>query len=121
MTSTVQLEMTWRDEFLTWNSSLYSNSISFEPGQIWTPDITLSNNLNSFKYETSQETYVVPYGNNIFDFSERSKYSVSVQSNGDCYWAFPIKLMSTCMLNLDDFPYDKKECHLDFRLSFLST
>lgn len=117
MTSTMQLEMTWRDEYLTWNSSIYSNSISFEPGQVWTPDVTLSNNLNSFKYETPQETYVVPYGNNIFDFNERTKYFVSVMPNGDCYWSFPIKLLSACKFNLDEFPFDQQECYLDFRYS----
>lgn len=115
MTSTVQIEMKWRDEYLTWNKTTYENAISFDPSMIWTPDLTLSNNLNSFKYESHQETYVVPFGNNIFDFGERIKYSVSVSPDGECYWAFPIKLMSVCEFDLDEFPFDKQACHLDFR------
>lgn len=120
MTSTLQLEMTWRDEFLTWNKSIHDRSLSFDPTRIWTPDIIVSNNLNSFKYGTHQETDVVPYGNNIFDFNERTKYFVTVQPNGDCYWAFPMKLLSVCEINLDQFPFDIQQCYLDFRYTLNS-
>lgn len=60
---------------------------------------------------------VIPYGNNIFDFSERDKYSVLVNPNGECQWSYPMKLLSVCELNLDFFPFDVQECYFDFRSS----
>ena len=116
MTSTLQLSIRWKDEFLKWNESIYPYTISFRPMEIWVPDLITNNNVNNFKFE-SQESYLVGHSNNIFDLNERNKYFVMVNPNGECRWVFPMKLMSVCQLNQDYFPFDIQECYIDFRSS----
>ena len=116
MTSTLQVTIRWRDDFLRWNESLYPMPIAFRSNQIWTPDILAINNVNNFKFE-SKETYLIGHANNIFDFNERSKYFIMVNPNGDCHWMFPMKLMSICELDQQNFPFDRQTCFLDFKSS----
>ncbi|CAF0725306.1 unnamed protein product [Brachionus calyciflorus] len=116
MTSTLQLSIRWKDEFLKWNSSVYSNAITFKPSEIWVPDIIASNNVNSFKFE-SDNLNPLGQSNNIFDFNERNKYFILVNPNGDCRWIFPLKILTMCELNQDNFPFDIQQCHIDFRSS----
>lgn len=116
MTSTLQLSIRWNDEFLRWNHSSYSNSISFRSNEIWVPDIITANNVNNFKYDSS-DRYLIGNSHNIYDFAERNKYFILVNSSGDCRWVFPIKLLSICELNQDYFPFDVQECSIDFRSS----
>jgi hypothetical protein len=51
----------------------------------------------------------------MFDFQERNRYAILVSPNGDCEWKYPLKLLTTCVLNQKYFPFDHQECHLDFR------
>lgn len=116
MTSTLQVTLSWRDELLKWNKSLFSSNISFKSHDIWTPDILAMNNVNNFKFE-NKETYLIGHSNNIFDFNEREKYLINVNWNGDCVWEFPMKLMSMCELDQQYFPFDVQKCFLEFRSS----
>jgi len=50
----------------------------------------------------------------IFDPNERTKYLITVKSNGDCRWVFPMKLMSNCQLDQMYFPFDTQKCNIDF-------
>ncbi|RNA09085.1 hypothetical protein BpHYR1_036427 [Brachionus plicatilis] len=86
MTSTLQLSIRWRDEFIKWNSSVYSNTISFKSTEIWAPDIIVSNNVNNFKFDSEKIVRYTQSSSNIYDFSERNKYFILVDPNGDCRW-----------------------------------
>ena len=103
MTSTLQISLRWRDDFLQWNASIYPNSIEFKSNEIWVPDILAVNNVNNFKFEP-KETYLIGHANNIFDFNERNKYFINCMPSGDCRWVFPMKLMSVCELDQQYFP-----------------
>lgn len=116
MTSTLQVSIRWKDEFLKWNKSVYPNAITFKSSEIWVPDIITTNNVNNFKYD-SEETNIVGSANNIFDFNERNKYLILVNPDGDCRWVFPLKLLSMCELNQEYFPFDIQECAIDLRSS----
>ena len=115
MTTTLQLTLKWTDEFITWNKSVYSNDLYFYFNEIWTPSLTAANNLINFKmnsvkgYELDLNFY------DIFDLEERKKYLISINSEGECMWKYPIKLITLCQLNQDTFPFDSQECFVDFR------
>lgn len=117
MTSTLQLSVRWRDEFLKWNNSIYSNSLSFKSTEIWVPDIIVSNNVNNFKFDSEKKVGYSQSHSNIYDFSERNKYFIMINANGDCRWVFPLKVLTICELNQDNFPFDVQQCHIDFRSS----
>lgn len=117
MTSTLQLSIRWRDEFIKWNNSVYSNTLSFKSTEIWVPDIIVSNNVNNFKFDLEKKVGYSQSHSNIYDFSERNKYFIMIDSNGDCRWVFPLKVLTICELNQDNFPFDVQQCHIDFRSS----
>lgn len=117
MTSTLQLSIRWRDEFIKWNSSIYSNTLAFKSTDIWVPDIIVSNNVNNFKFDSEKSVRYTQSSSNIYDFSERNKYFILVNSNGDCRWVFPLKLLTICELDQENFPFDEQQCHIDFRSS----
>lgn len=45
MTTSIGIKMSWTDEFLTWNKSIYreTNKISAPISKIWNPDVFLTN------------------------------------------------------------------------------
>ena len=112
MTSTLQLTFRWSDEFLVWNETLYASRLTFEPLEIWHPDIIVDNVMSNFKF-TLHHSYLISYAHDIFDFNERNKYSVVCEPSGRCRWTFPFKVMSVCELDQLIFPFDKQLCHLD--------
>ena len=100
MLSTSQVSIKWQDEFLRWNHSIHSKSISFRSEEIWTPDILVGNNVNNLRFDTNRDGKdVYLRGNTAFDLNERNKYPVLVRPDGNCVWLFPIKVMSSCQLN----------------------
>jgi hypothetical protein len=116
MTSTLQVTLTWKDEFISWNERIYPMTIEFKSSEIWVPDILAMNNVNNFKFE-QKESYLVGHANNIFDFNERNKYFIMVNSSGMCRWTFPMKLMSICELDQQYFPFDIQKCFLEIKSS----
>lgn len=93
------LKTSWIDPQLTWNDSYNLESIKFnsEPNyenSIWTHDIQLVNNLefeNNFKLTR-----------------------LDVKKNGQVNWIQPGVIKSTCVFNLEDFPYDTQNCQMRF-------
>ena len=103
MVSTLQISMRWNDQFLTWNDSLFSNSIYFRSHEIWVPDVIVKNNVNNIAL-TNQESLLSGSSISIFDPREKNKYQIKVKPNGDCRWVFPMKLLSNCQLDQRYFP-----------------
>lgn len=99
MLSTSQLSIKWVDEFLTWNQSSYSRSISFRSDEIWVPDILVDNNINNLRFDSKETKDTYLRTSTAFDLNERNKYPVLVRPDGHCVWLFPIKIMSSCQLD----------------------
>ena len=102
VTSNIWLRYYWHDDFLSWNPETNSNisEIIFntDPSNdkhIWTPDMYLYNTaekpLDSLGY-----THAV------------------VQHTGYVFWSRPGLITSTCVFNLDLFPFDTQYCYLKF-------
>tara|TARA_B100000795_G_scaffold225443_1_gene181173 strand:- start:798 stop:1970 length:1173 start_codon:yes stop_codon:yes gene_type:complete len=93
----VELDLYWKDEFLSWNFSEFNNakSLNINPDRIWTPDIEL---YNSGGYPE------------IWTKNLESK----VDYNGNVFLSIPVLLTFSCFLELRDFPFDKQVCELSF-------
>ncbi|KAI3379463.1 hypothetical protein SNEBB_001313 [Seison nebaliae] len=93
----IWLHMKWHDYRLTWKSQDYGNirSIRLPPDRVWTPDIVLLNNGDG-NYEVSYKCNVVLY------------------SNGTLLWVPPALYKSSCIMNVQYFPFDEQVCELRF-------
>jgi hypothetical protein len=114
MTTTLDLVLTWKDEFLTWEKDSYSNDLAFRFNEIWVPSLISNNNLVNFKIDSTKGYELDLNFYNIFDLYERNKYLINVDSSGKCTWKYPIKLMTVCQFNQQTFPFDSHECFIDF-------
>ena len=102
ITSNVWLRYYWNDKHLTWNPENYNNIsqmvLNTDPSldqSIWTPDMYLYNTA-----EKPQEN---------LDYTR-----AVVQNNGDVFWSRPGLITSTCIFDLDLFPFDVQNCYLKF-------
>ena len=102
ITSNVWLRYYWNDKHLNWNPEHYNNIsqmvFNTDPSldqSIWTPDIYL--------YNTAEK----PLDN--LDYTR-----AVVQNNGDVFWSRPGLITSTCVFDLNLFPFDVQHCYLKF-------
>ena len=100
--SNIWLRYYWKDNFFKWKPSDYTNLTSLTVNtnpeldrSIWTPDIYL--------YNTAE----LPLSD--LDYSRATVYN-----NGDVIWSRPGVIKSTCVFNLEKFPYDKQTCKFKF-------
>ena len=97
----VWLRYGWNDPRLTWNVSDWNNisKLAFnthpDSNGIWVPDIYI--------YNTGE----IP-------MSELDYSHAVVSNNGDILWSRPGLIKSTCLFDLNLFPYDTQNCHLKF-------
>ncbi|CAH1792587.1 unnamed protein product [Owenia fusiformis] len=96
--SSVWLRFAWNDYFMRWNESKYEGvkTVHLKQTDVWTPDITLYTSV-----PTSQ-------------FSDSKDYLVKVTSDGSAYWYIPTRFVSTCKMDVQNFPYDVQNCKLKF-------
>ena len=122
MTTTLQISLMWYDEFIQWDNETYSNDIAFRAHEIWVPNLIAGNSLNNFKLDSNQKGYELDLNFlEIFDLKEREKYLISINSQGECRWNYPIKMMTVCQLDQEYFPFDFHKCDIDFRSSAFHT
>lgn len=93
---------TWRNEFLTWNSSEYGdlNRIHFSPEEIWVPDVALFNNGDDKINLAGGPTKFVT--------------DISVNDKGRCVWSGPATFKANCEMKVDEWPFDEQTCELAF-------
>eukprot|EP00929_Paragymnodinium_shiwhaense_P078553 TRINITY_DN40739_c0_g1_i1.p1 TRINITY_DN40739_c0_g1~~TRINITY_DN40739_c0_g1_i1.p1 ORF type:complete len:462 (+),score=84.91 TRINITY_DN40739_c0_g1_i1:80-1465(+) len=109
----VWLRMRWQDDRLTWPVRLDETGkcisdkpsdlpcmMTFDtyrefPDVIWTPDITLWNPAES-------------------PLNELQMTQALVYPDGDVRWSRPGSILATCKYELEQFPSDLQDCHLDF-------
>uniref|UniRef100_A0A8C4WW18 Uncharacterized protein n=1 Tax=Eptatretus burgeri TaxID=7764 RepID=A0A8C4WW18_EPTBU len=97
LTTNVWLQFFWKDHYLKWNLSEYPGvrNLRFQSQQIWTPDILL--------YNSADDRFDATFHTNVL-----------VNSSGDCQYAPPGMLKSTCYINVRWFPFDVQSCDLKF-------
>lgn len=101
ITMNIWLRYSWNDPRLTWNVSDWNNisKLAFntypDSNGIWVPDIYI--------YNTGETP-----------MSELDYSHAVVSNNGDILWSRPGLIKSTCLFDLNLFPYDTQNCHLKF-------
>ncbi|ELT91068.1 hypothetical protein CAPTEDRAFT_159244 [Capitella teleta] len=98
LTTNVFIEMQWTDEKLCWNTTQYNNikTLRVPASEVWLPDTFLFNNADDGATGFMQGVYVL------------------LNSNGSILWPVPVKLKSSCKVDIRYFPFDDQECLLRF-------
>nr|CAD2201584.1 unnamed protein product [Meloidogyne enterolobii] len=97
MQSNVWLTLKWHDFQLKWNPVNYGGvkDLRVSLDKVWLPDIVLFNNADG--------NYEVSYMSNVV-----------IQYNGDMLWVPPAIYKSSCIIDVEYFPFDEQICHLIF-------
>ncbi|CAC5403272.1 CHRNN [Mytilus coruscus] len=97
LSSTVLILITWKDESLRWNITLYNglSRLLFPLAVIWKPDIVLLN---------SMETKIIFQSND----------EVLLDSKGIVTWSAYLNLVTYCHVNTTLYPFDRQTCDLVF-------
>uniref|UniRef100_A0AC34G363 Nicotinic acetylcholine receptor beta 1 subunit n=1 Tax=Panagrolaimus sp. ES5 TaxID=591445 RepID=A0AC34G363_9BILA len=97
MHTNVWLTLKWKDFQMAWNPTNYGNikEIRVSPDKVWLPDIVLFNNADG-NYEVSFMCNVV------------------INHRGDMLWVPPAIYKSSCIIDVEFFPFDEQTCHLIF-------
>ena len=87
----------WFDERLIWNQSDYNylDKIRLPCNKIWLPDIVLYNSADDYTGEYMQS-------------------KAMVKPTGSVFWPPPVKLRSSCKIDVTYFPFDDQVCFLKF-------
>ncbi|XP_071128051.1 neuronal acetylcholine receptor subunit beta-4-like [Mytilus edulis] len=103
LTTSVGMKISWSDEFLTWNSSLYEgiNRISVPLSKIWNPDVNLIN-----------------YTDNPNIFVDEKK-RVNIDSDGLVEWQNDLILKTYCLVDTQRYPFETETCKLNFAAQHL--
>ncbi|XP_078611181.1 neuronal acetylcholine receptor subunit alpha-10-like [Branchiostoma floridae x Branchiostoma japonicum] len=99
LTASLWLTMGWNDTHLQWSPEEFGNfkTITVPSPKVWMPDIVLYQNVD-------------PY----FDgWSHRETY-VKIHDNGYVLWEVPAVIVSSCHLDVSNFPFDTQACQLKF-------
>uniref|UniRef100_A0A914GU36 Uncharacterized protein n=1 Tax=Globodera rostochiensis TaxID=31243 RepID=A0A914GU36_GLORO len=97
MQTNVWPTMRWVDYQMQWNPLEYGNirTIRVPPDKVWLPDIVLFNNADG-NYEVSFYSNVV------------------VEHNGEMLWVPPAIYKSSCIIDVEFFPFDEQICAMIF-------
>ncbi|XP_069125726.1 acetylcholine receptor subunit alpha-like [Argopecten irradians] len=92
----VVVYISWNDQNLVWNPSLYGNVsyLTFKQDKIWLPEMFLCNPADS----------LTPIGN--------GHQKVTVHANGSVTWQPGALLRATCTPNVYSYPFDQQTCQL---------
>ncbi|TKR73865.1 hypothetical protein L596_021120 [Steinernema carpocapsae] len=97
MHTNVWLTLKWYDFQMKWNPVDYGEikNIRVAPDKVWLPDIVLFNNADG-NYEVSFMCNVV------------------IDHKGEMLWVPPAIYKSSCIIDVEFFPFDEQTCHLIF-------
>ncbi|XGW24628.1 hypothetical protein V3C99_006227 [Haemonchus contortus] len=97
MHTNVWLTLKWHDFQMRWNPVDYGEirEIRVSPDKVWLPDIVLFNNADG-NYEVSFMCNVV------------------INNHGDMLWVPPAIYKSSCIIDVEFFPFDEQVCTLVF-------
>ncbi|XP_033751925.1 acetylcholine receptor subunit alpha-like [Pecten maximus] len=91
------LHISWKDESLVWNTSMYGNTtlLTFPQTKLWLPEMFLLNPVDSNE----------PISNTHF--------KVTVANTGNVLWLAGGLFKATCTPDISKFPFDQHTCTLD--------
>uniref|UniRef100_A0A7I5E6A2 Neurotransmitter-gated ion-channel ligand binding domain protein n=1 Tax=Haemonchus contortus TaxID=6289 RepID=A0A7I5E6A2_HAECO len=89
--------MRWNDYQMRWDPRFYGNieTIRVPPDKVWLPDIVLFNNADG--------NYLVSFYSNVV-----------VEHTGEMLWVPPAVYKSSCIIDVEYFPFDEQVCSLTF-------
>ncbi|XP_055364268.1 5-hydroxytryptamine receptor 3A isoform X2 [Betta splendens] len=91
----IWLDYWWMNEFISWDPiQCGTDKIALPREKFWTPDIV----INEFMNENTAPT--VPY--------------MYLSSDGSVHDALPVRVVSSCNLDIYTFPFDVQTCNLSF-------
>ena len=92
-------DMTWKDEFLTWNPQLYEDTeqITMTTDKLWIPDFILLRVVEDEGKSGSELKAIVKY-------------------NGEIYLSAPGKRVVGCATDITTFPFDSQRCDISVQL-----
>ncbi|XP_074653007.1 neuronal acetylcholine receptor subunit alpha-10-like [Tubulanus polymorphus] len=98
LTTNVFIDQDWVDENLKWNSTEYNGikHLRIPAHRVWLPDTFVFNNADD--------------GSTGF----MAGIHVLVNENGSVLWPVPVKLKSSCKVDITYFPFDDQTCILRF-------
>ncbi|KAH3703110.1 hypothetical protein DPMN_078139 [Dreissena polymorpha] len=98
LTTNVFIDQQWMDDNLSWDPVEYNNirSIRIPASNVWLPDTFIYNNADGGSTGFMKGTYVL------------------VNHNGTVLWPVPVKLKSSCKVDITYFPFDDQICFLKF-------
>ena len=94
------LRMSWINEIMTWDPKDWGNvtHTRVNPTDIWTPDIFLKEDVAD----------TVSSGTGLY------RIPILIYSGGFNLWMIPVKIESTCLVDVTNFPFDQQVCKLVF-------
>merc|ERR1712038_2178040 len=72
-------------------------TVSLPASKVWTPDIILYNTVGPHKTETDQKSV-----------------KVTVTNDGTVTWIPPVSYQSSCVVNMEEYPFDVQTCKMKF-------
>uniref|UniRef100_A0AC35U9N3 Neur_chan_LBD domain-containing protein n=1 Tax=Rhabditophanes sp. KR3021 TaxID=114890 RepID=A0AC35U9N3_9BILA len=97
MQTNIWITLRWNDRNLVWNPTDYSDikEVRVAPDRMWTPEIVLFNNADG-------------------NFEVSFMCNCIISNNGDVLWVPPAIYKSSCIIDVEFFPFDSQICILIF-------
>ncbi|XP_069594758.1 5-hydroxytryptamine receptor 3A-like isoform X2 [Ranitomeya imitator] len=97
LTTLLWFNMKWINEFIEWDPDRFCsiNKILLSKETLWKPDLYIYERI-----EDEDNSPVVPF--------------YSLKYNGEIKVSFPLRIVSSCNLNVYKFPFDIQRCNLTF-------
>lgn len=98
LTTNVFIDQRWQDENMVWNTTSYNGikTLRVPASNVWLPDTFIFNNADDASAGFVHSVYVL------------------VTHNGSVLWPVPVKLLSSCKVDITYFPFDDQMCELRF-------
>ncbi|KAL8593149.1 hypothetical protein ACOMHN_009804 [Nucella lapillus] len=98
LTTNVFIDQTWIDPGLAWDPDQFTDvrALRIPADHVWLPDTFVYNNADGGTSGFMRGTYV------------------QIQSNGRVLWPVPLRLRSSCSVQIMYFPFDSQICTLRF-------
>ena len=100
ITTKIWMRMSWVNELLRWDPEHWGNitRTRLPRDVLWTPDIFLQEDIGE-GISIGPENYATP---------------VVIEANGTHMWLIPVKLRTTCTIDVKNFPFDQQVCKFTF-------
>lgn len=122
MTVNVWVRQEWQDYKLTWNPAEYGGvERVYVPSEaIWIPDIVLYNKWvfskkkNFFCFTSVEKSFFWYTVSADGNYEATSLTKAALRSDGTVVWEPPAIYKSSCLINVEYFPFDEQQCSLIF-------